>query len=136
MKSDPRSDQLITFTRFFGEAIPIKYRNLPAAALNQTCAFQLSDSIGDGWPLNTEHYGEKILGHRQYVLVTTVANHEQPASQPLLKAMHTVAPRRHQDLLDKGVNIIGHEILEGRDRLHRPCEGRARHLGCAARDLD
>ena len=26
-----------------------------------------------------------------------------------------------------------HEISEGRHRLHRPCEGRARHLGCTAR---
>ena len=48
VKSDARFDQLITFTRFFGEALPIKYRNLPAAALNQTCAFQPTGSISDG----------------------------------------------------------------------------------------
>jgi hypothetical protein len=49
VKSDARSDQLITFTGFFDEALPIKYRDLLAAALNQTCAFQLSGSIRDGW---------------------------------------------------------------------------------------
>ena len=53
VKSDTRFDQLITFTRFFGEALPIKYRDLPAAALNQTCAFQLTGSIRDGWPVPT-----------------------------------------------------------------------------------
>ena len=55
VKSDARFDQLITFTRFFGEALPIKYRDLPAAAaLNQTCALQLLGGIRDGWPLNTQ----------------------------------------------------------------------------------
>ena len=42
VNSDPRSDQLITFTGFFDETLPIKYRDLPAAALNQACALQLS----------------------------------------------------------------------------------------------
>ena len=136
VKSDALSDQLITFTRCLREALPIKYRDLPAAALNQTCAFQLPGSIRDGWPLNTQHFGEKALGDRQCVLVTAVTHHEQPTRQPLLEAVRTVARHRHQDLLEKGVNVSGHEISEGRHRLHRPCEGRARHLGCAARDLD
>jgi hypothetical protein len=35
VKSEARSDQLITFARFFGETLPIKDRDLPAAALNQ-----------------------------------------------------------------------------------------------------
>src|SRR5450755_1686155 len=56
VKSDARLDQLIKFTRLFGEALPIKYRGPPAAGLNQTCAFQLTGSIRDGWPLNTEHF--------------------------------------------------------------------------------
>ena len=124
-------DQLITFTRLFGEALPIKYRDLPAAALNQTCAFQLTGSIRDGWPLNTQHFGEKALGDRQCVPVTAVTHHEQPTRQALLEAVRTVARHRHQDLFQKGMNVSGHEISEGRHRLHRPCEGRARHLGCA-----
>jgi hypothetical protein len=53
VKSEARSNQLITFTRFFYEALPITYRDLPAAALNHACAFQLAGSIRDGWPLNT-----------------------------------------------------------------------------------
>jgi hypothetical protein len=136
VKSEARSDQLITFAGFFGEALPIKYLDLPATALNQTCLFQLSDSIRDGWPLNTQHFGEKALGDRQCVLVTAVAHHEQPTRQPLFEAVRTVARHRHQDLLEKGVNVSGHEISEGRHRLHRPYEGRARHLGCAAWNLD
>ena len=72
MKSDPRSNQLITCTRFFDEALPIKDRDLPEATLDQACAFQLSGSIRDGRPLNTQHFGEKVLGDRQCVLVTAV----------------------------------------------------------------
>jgi hypothetical protein len=62
VKSDARSNQLITLTRRFYEALPITYRDLPEAALNQTFAFQLAGSIRDGWPLNTQHFGEKISG--------------------------------------------------------------------------
>src|SRR5450631_4854328 len=91
VKSDARFDQLITFTRFFDEALPIKDRDLPEAALNQTCAIQLTGSIRDGWPLNTQHFGEKALGDRQCVLVTAVTHHEQPTRQALLEAMRTVA---------------------------------------------
>jgi hypothetical protein len=109
---------------------------LPSAALNQTCALELPSSNGDSWPLNTQHFGENTLGDQQCVLVIAVTHHEQPTRQPLLEAVRTVARHRHQDLLEKGVNVSRHEISEGRHRLHRPCEGRARHLGCAARDLD
>jgi hypothetical protein len=133
---EARSNQLITFTRFFDEALPVKYRDLPAAALNQTCAFQLSGSIRDSRPLNTQHFGEKALGDLQCVLVTAVTHHEQPTRQPLLEVVRAVARYRHQDLLEKGLNVSGHDISEGRHRLHRPREFRARHPGRAARDLD
>ncbi len=62
VKSDARFDQLITFTRFFDEALPIKYRDLPEAALNQTCAFQLTGSIRDGWRLNTPAFRREGSG--------------------------------------------------------------------------
>jgi hypothetical protein len=70
VESDARSNQLITFKRFFGEALPIKYRDLPKAALNQTCALELTGSIRDGRPLNTQHFGDRVLGDRQSVFVT------------------------------------------------------------------
>jgi hypothetical protein len=65
----------------FGEALPIKYRDLPAPALDQTCAFQFSGRIRDGRPLNTQHFGEKTLSDRQRVPVTAVTHHEQPTRQ-------------------------------------------------------
>jgi hypothetical protein len=83
VKSDARSDQLITVTGFFDEALPIKYRDLLAAALNQTCAFQLPGSIRDGWPLNTQHFGEKALGDRQCVLVTAVTQTMRIRDRPI-----------------------------------------------------
>jgi hypothetical protein len=85
VKSEACSNQLITFTRFLGEALPITYRDLPATALNQTCAFQLPGGIRDGRPLNTEHFGDKALGDQQFVLVTAVTHHEQPTRQPPLR---------------------------------------------------
>jgi len=85
MMGEARSNQLITFARFFDEALPVKYRDLPAASPNQTCALQLSGSIRDSWPLNTQHFGEKALGDLQCVLVTAVTHHEQPTRQPLLR---------------------------------------------------
>ena len=78
MKSEARSNQLITFARCLREALPIQYRDLPSAARNQTDTFKLPGSIRDGWPLNTQHFGQKVLGNQQCVLVTAVTHHEQP----------------------------------------------------------
>jgi len=63
VRSDARPDQLITFARFRHEALPIKYRDLLSAAHNQTGTFQLSGSIRDGWPLDTQHFGEQVLSN-------------------------------------------------------------------------
>ena len=72
-------DQLITFARCRHEALPIKYRDLPSAALNQTGTFQLPGSIRDSWPLDTQHFGEQVLSDLQCVIVTAVTHREQPA---------------------------------------------------------
>src|ERR1700737_617122 len=78
VRSDARPDQLITFARFRHEALPIKYRDLPSAAHDQTGTFQLSGSIRDGWPLDTQHFGEQVLSNLQCVIVTAVTHREQP----------------------------------------------------------
>jgi hypothetical protein len=78
VKSDTGPDQLITFTRCLREALPIKYRNLPSAARDQTSAFQLPGSVRDGWPLDTQHFREQALSDWQRVIVTAVTHHEQP----------------------------------------------------------
>jgi hypothetical protein len=61
VRSDARPDQLITFARFRHEALPIKYRDLLSAARNQTSTFQFPGSIRDGWPMDTQHFGEQVL---------------------------------------------------------------------------
>src|ERR1700694_4658969 len=136
VKSDARPDQLITFTRRLREALPIKYRDLPPTARNQTGTLQLSGSICDGWPLDTQHFGEQVLSDRERIIVTAVTHHEQPTRQPLLETVGTVARYRHHDLLEKSVDVSVHETSEGRHRLHSACERRARYLCCAPRDLD
>ncbi len=78
VKSDARPDQLITFTRCPHEALPIKDRDLPPAARNQAGMFQLPGSIRDGWPLDTQHFGEQVLSDLQCVIVTAVTHHQQP----------------------------------------------------------
>jgi hypothetical protein len=102
VRSDARSDQLIALTRCLDETLPIEYRDLLSAALNQACTFQLFGGIRDGWPLNTQHFGEKALGDRQCVPVTAVTHHEQPTRQPLLEAVRTSARyrRRPPQLVD------------------------------------
>jgi hypothetical protein len=61
MKGKARPNQLITFTGCRHEALPIKYRDLPSAARNQTGTFELPGSIRDGWPLDAQHFGEQAL---------------------------------------------------------------------------
>src|SRR3984893_18361665 len=125
VKSDVRPDHLITFTRCPPEPLPIKYRDLPPAARNQTGTFQLPGSIRDGWPLDAQHFAEQALRDLQCVIVTAVTHHEQPTRQPLLEAVRTVACSCPQDLLEKGLDVSVHKTSEGRRRLHGPCERRA-----------
>src|ERR1700724_2661436 len=78
VKSDACPNQLITFTRCCREPLPIKYRDLPSAARNQTGTFQLPGGNRDGWPLDTQHFGEQVVSDLQCVIVTAVTHHEQP----------------------------------------------------------
>ena len=78
VKSEARPDQLITLARCLREALPIKYRDLPSAAFNQTSTFQLLGGIRNGWPLDTQHFSEQALSDRERVAVATVTHHEQP----------------------------------------------------------
>jgi hypothetical protein len=87
VKSDARSNQLITFIRFLYETLPIKYLDLSSTAPNHTRALQLPDGICYAWSLDTQHFGEQILSDPQCVLVTAVTHHEQPTRQPLLEAV-------------------------------------------------
>jgi hypothetical protein len=135
-RSDACSDQLIALTRRPYETLPIKYRDLLSAALNQACTFQLSGGIRDGWSLYTQHLGKQVLVDLQCVLVTAVTHHEQPTRQPLLEAVRTIACYGHHDLLEKGLDVSVHKATEGRHRLHGPYERGARHFCCAPRDLD
>ena len=105
VRSDARSDQLIALARCLYESLPIEYRDLLSAALNQACTFQLSGGIRDGWSLDTQHFGQQVLGDLQCILVTAVTHHEQPTRQPLLEAVRTIARYRHHDLLEKGLYV-------------------------------
>jgi hypothetical protein len=78
VKCDARPDQLIAFTRCLYEALPIKYRDLLSAALNQAGMLQLSRNIRDGWPLHTQHFREQILSDGERVIVAAVTHHEEP----------------------------------------------------------
>ena len=91
VKSEAGPNQLITFARCGREAPPIKYRDLPSATFNQTGAFKLAGSIRDGWPLDTQHFGEQALSDRERVTVAAVTHHEQPTRQAFLEAVRTVA---------------------------------------------
>jgi hypothetical protein len=57
---------------------------------NQPGALKLPDGVGDGRPLDTQHFGEQALSDRQRVVICPVTHHEQPTRQPLLKAVRTV----------------------------------------------
>ena len=113
VKCEARPDQLITFARCRREAPSIKYRDLPSAMFDQTGTFKLPDGIRDGWPLDTQHFGEQALSDRERVTVITVTHHQEPTRQPLLEAVRTVARDRHHDLFEKGLDVSVHETLEG-----------------------
>ena len=114
VKSEACPNQLVTFARCRREALPIKDRDLPPAAFDQTGPLELPGGIRDGWPLHAEHFGEQALSDRERVTVAAVTHHEQPTRQPLLKAVRSVARDRHHDLFEKGLDISVHDASEGR----------------------
>src|SRR5271170_6022649 len=118
VKRKTHSDQLITFTGCLGQTLPIEDRDFPSAACNQTGTFQLPGSIRDGWPLDTQHFGEEVVSDQQCVIVAAVAHHEEPTRQPLFEAVGAVACYRHQYLFEKRVDVGVHESSEGWHRLH------------------
>src|SRR5580658_8342346 len=118
METDARPNQLIAFAGCRHETRAIEKRNLPAPARDQTGTFQLSDSIGDAWPLDTQHFGEQALTDPQYVVVGAVTHHQQPTREPLLETVRPVARYRHQNLFKEGLGVGVHETVEGRHRLH------------------
>ena len=91
VKSETLPNQLVTFTRCLRETPPIKDRDLPTAALDQTGTFEFPDGIRDARPLDTQHFGEQALGDGEHVTVSAVTHHQQPTRQPLLEAVRTVA---------------------------------------------
>jgi hypothetical protein len=78
VKSEARPNQLIAFARCLGETLPIKDRDLLARLRNQPDALKLPDGIGDGRPLDTQHFGEQALSNKESVTVIAIAHHEQP----------------------------------------------------------
>ena len=122
---DPRPNQRITFARCLDEALAIDYGDLTTAALDQAIAFQFAGSDGNGWSLDTEHYGQYVLGDRQCIIVTAVTHHQQPSRQPLLQTVCPAACRRDHNLLKKGLNVRLHETSERRHRGHGPGKGDA-----------
>jgi hypothetical protein len=105
VKGDSFSNQLVTFTRRFHETLPIQQGDLLSAALDQTRTFQLFGGIRDRWPLDAEHFRQKVLSDRQRVIVTAVTHHKQPTRQPLFEAVRTVARYLNHDLLKKGLDV-------------------------------
>jgi hypothetical protein len=51
---------------------------LSPAGLDQTGAFEFLNSVRDGRPLDSQHFGKEALRDLKRVIVTTVAHHEQP----------------------------------------------------------
>ena len=102
VKSDARPDQLITFTRFLHESVPIKYPDVPSAARNQTGTFQLPGSIRDGWPLDTQHFGEQVQRRARSVGITTrVGNHT-------FRATGVTAYLKNGGTLEKAAQMANH----------------------------
>jgi hypothetical protein len=98
-RTETPSNHLITLTRFLDQPAAADNCELTPAPLDETFAFELSRSNGDGWSLDAEHRGKQVLSYRQCVAVAAVMHHQQPAREPLLEIMSAIACRRHHDLL-------------------------------------
>ena len=79
-------------------------------------SLKLSDSIGYGWPLHPQHVGQQRLSDVQGLAVIAVKHHEQPAGEPLLEAMRSIAETR--TCSRKACNMGSIEQLLADNKLH------------------
>ena len=93
MEGDALTNKLVALARRLHQTLPVADGDLASAPLDEIGAFELSCNVGDGWSLNAQHFGEQTLRDRQGVIIATVAHHEKPTSEPLLKAVRAVARR-------------------------------------------
>lgn len=61
-------------------------------------------------------------------VIVTIPHHQDPARQPLLQRVRSVAARGDHDLLEKGMDVRHHQPVELRNGFHGSHEVRTRHL--------
>src|SRR5690242_4914869 len=66
----------------------------------------------DGWTLDTEHHGEKLMTQMEILFVHPVVGHQQPASAALVHLMERVAGGRLHHLRDDHMGVPSNEVAE------------------------
>src|SRR6266850_1008477 len=81
----------VAFARHRFKTRRIYDRNLTAADLDQACALEQAGCNGDARPPCPEEPGNNIVREQQIVASNRVARDQQPAAQPLLQRVITIA---------------------------------------------
>src|SRR5581483_3614319 len=69
------------------QCLAVTDRNLAPAAFDHAGLFEVARYVRDGWPLDTQHFGEHVLGDWKNVVIVAVAHHQEPAREALLQAV-------------------------------------------------
>src|SRR6185437_938601 len=84
------------------------------AVVNRPRGLQPARRNGYGGALNTEHLSEKFLCERKVVGADAILRHEEPARTALFHAMPLVARGALCHLIEYGLGVPQHDLLEGR----------------------
>jgi hypothetical protein len=84
-------DDFITLADGFFQALPVNYRNSSANVFNQFSLRQFLSRQRNAFAAHTEHIGDKVVRHYQFIRVNPVVDKQQPAAKLLFNRMQTVA---------------------------------------------
>ena len=107
------ADHLVALTGGRLEPGAVRNSDSPADRPDEPCPLEQAGGCVDGGPPYPEHLAHELLRERELVAADSIVRHEQPAGEPRLDGMGSIAPGR---LGQQGQECVGvaHPLATGR----------------------
>ncbi|MNR17658.1 hypothetical protein D3C85_1343360 [compost metagenome] len=76
---------------------------------DDTQALELAGGVGHAFAAYTQHVGDQLLGHGQFIALQAIERQQQPAAQLLVDGVVAVAHCRLGHLRDQGLGVAQHQ---------------------------
>lgn len=126
----------VAFARAALQAGAIQNGDLPLAVPDQARALELAGCFRHARPAHAQHDREIPVGQRQFVALNSIANHQEPASEPLGHGMATVTNGDPANLIIQDLRVPHQDRPEAGVSLYLKLQERRLYPQAAPGDLD